>query len=204
MAGMSNQQRRIVISGAGGLIGSALAASLREEDREVARLVRDPKDAGPDAIHWSWESDEIETDKLEGVEAVVHLAGRNLAASRWTDAEKARVRDSRVRGTELMARTLAKLGRPPRVFVAASDYMKSLPNCISPWIPGRYSVLGTDGFGLSESRDALRRYFEVSPEHIELAALKALGDEGSNSTPAASDLVSELGIDPEKANPADA
>jgi pyruvate dehydrogenase E1 component len=96
------------------------------------------------------------------------------------------------------------LGERGGVYVAASDFMKALPNCIAPWIPGRYTVLGTDGYGLSESREELRAYFEVSPEHLILAALKALRDDGSNSTPATAELVDELGIDPEKANPAHA
>jgi pyruvate dehydrogenase E1 component len=96
------------------------------------------------------------------------------------------------------------LGEQSGVFVAASDFMKALPNCIAPWIPSRYTVLGTDGYGLSESREELRGYFEISPEHIVLAALKALKDDGSNSTPATAALVRELGIDPEKVNPAHA
>ena len=88
------------------------------------------------------------------------------------------------------------------VFVAASDFMKALPNGIAPWIPGRFAVLGTDGYGLSESREVLRDYFEVSPEHIVLAALKALTDEGTNYAVAGTALVVELGIDANKTNPA--
>ncbi|MGI9336305.1 MAG: pyruvate dehydrogenase (acetyl-transferring), homodimeric type [Gammaproteobacteria bacterium] len=95
-----------------------------------------------------------------------------------------------------------KLGEERGVFVAVSDYMKALPNGIAPWIPGRYTVLGTDGYGLSESREALRAYFEISPEHIVLAALKALNDEGLNSTATARTLIDELGIDADKPNPA--
>ena len=60
------------------------------------------------------------------------------------------------------------------VFIAASDYMKALPGMIAPWIPGAYTVLGTDGFGLSEARDRLRDYFEVSGEWIAFAALSTL------------------------------
>ena len=58
------------------------------------------------------------------------------------------------------------LAKESGVFVAASDYMKALPGMISPWVPGPYTVLGTDGFGLSESRDRLRDYFEVSGEWV--------------------------------------
>ncbi|MFB3106292.1 MAG: pyruvate dehydrogenase (acetyl-transferring), homodimeric type, partial [Pseudomonadales bacterium] len=60
------------------------------------------------------------------------------------------------------------------VFVAASDYVKALPMSIAAWIPGSYTVLGTDGFGLSESREDLREYFEVSAEWITFAALSRL------------------------------
>ena len=96
------------------------------------------------------------------------------------------------------------LGEESGVFIAASDFMKALPNCIAPWIPGRYTVLGTDGYGLSEAREELRTYFEVSPEHLVLAAMKALKDEGINSTPSPSALIEELGIDSDKVNPAHA
>jgi pyruvate dehydrogenase E1 component len=64
------------------------------------------------------------------------------------------------------------------VFVAATDYMKSLAGRVAPWIPGRYEVLGTDGFGLSESRIRLRDYFEVDATHIVKAALFGLYQEG--------------------------
>ena len=64
------------------------------------------------------------------------------------------------------------------VFVAVTDYVKALPNSIAPWVNGHYTVLGTDGFGLSESRDELRDHFEVSSRHIVVAALHGLAEEG--------------------------
>jgi pyruvate dehydrogenase E1 component len=64
------------------------------------------------------------------------------------------------------------------VFVAASDYMKAQPMSIAPWVPGKFTALGTDGYGLSESRPDLRDHFEVSAEHIAYAAVAALVDEG--------------------------
>ncbi len=67
------------------------------------------------------------------------------------------------------------------VFIAASDYMKALPLGIAQWIPGRYAVLGTDGYGLSESRPDLRDHFEVSAEHIVYATIAALVDDGKCS-----------------------
>ena len=87
------------------------------------------------------------------------------------------------------------------VFVAASDYMKAVPNGIAPWIPGRYAVLGTDGFGLSESRDVLRDHFEISPAHIVVAALHALSEEGIYSPEKVAETISSLGIDAGKIDP---
>ena len=71
------------------------------------------------------------------------------------------------------------------VFIATTDYQRALPLLIAPWIPGKYVVLGTDGFGLSESREALRDYFEVSADWITFAALSALAQTTSEpcSTP---------------------
>jgi pyruvate dehydrogenase E1 component len=65
------------------------------------------------------------------------------------------------------------------VFVAASDYMKALPLSIARWVPGPYVVLGTDGYGLSESRPDLRAWFEVSAEYIAYAAMAALAEHGA-------------------------
>jgi len=65
------------------------------------------------------------------------------------------------------------------VFVAVSDYMKALGDLLSRWVPGPYTTLGTDGYGLSESRAALRAHFEVGPADIALAALDLLKREGT-------------------------
>ena len=62
--------------------------------------------------------------------------------------------------------------------IAATDYMRTVPDQIRQWVSGRYVVLGTDGFGRSDSRAALRRFFEVDRNHIAVAALKALADDG--------------------------
>ena len=88
------------------------------------------------------------------------------------------------------------------VFVAVTDYMKALANSIGPWIPGNYTVLGTDGFGVSESRADLRDYFEISPQHIALAGMQALAREGRLERQVVIDALKEFGIDPEKTNPA--
>ena len=85
------------------------------------------------------------------------------------------------------------------VFVAASDYMKALPGMISPWVPGPYTVLGTDGFGLSESRDRLRDHFEVSGEWIAFAALSTLAQNNHGPRTAASEFAARHGLNLEQA-----
>ena len=90
----------------------------------------------------------------------------------------------------------------PGVFVAASDYMKVLPESIARWVPGRLVSLGTDGFGRSENRAALRDFFEVDAKHIVLATLSALAKEGQIEASAVQQAIRDLGINPEKANPA--
>jgi len=87
-------------------------------------------------------------------------------------------------------------------FVAASDYMKVLPESIGKWVPGQLVSLGTDGFGRSESRAALRDFFEVDAKHIVLATLGALAREKKVGTDVVKRAISELGINPEKLNPA--
>ena len=86
-------------------------------------------------------------------------------------------------------------------FVAATDYMKTVPDQIRQWIPGRYAVLGTDGFGRSDSRAELRRFFEVDRHYVAIAALKALADEGKIDAQTVTKAMQTFGIDPEKPNP---
>jgi pyruvate dehydrogenase E1 component len=90
----------------------------------------------------------------------------------------------------------------PGVLVAASDYMKVLPESIAQWMPGPLVALGTDGFGRSESRVALRDFFEVDAKHIVLATLTALAREKQIKPQVLRQAVKDLGINPEKANPA--
>jgi pyruvate dehydrogenase E1 component len=87
-------------------------------------------------------------------------------------------------------------------FVAASDYMKVLPESLAKWVPGQLVALGTDGFGRSENRAALRDFFEVDTKHIVLATLGALARENKIGIDVVQRAVGELGINPEKANPA--
>jgi len=86
-------------------------------------------------------------------------------------------------------------------FVAATDYIKTVPDQIRQWIPGRYAVLGTDGFGRSDSRAELRRFFEVDRHYVVIAALKALADDGKIDTRTVGEAMKAFDIDPEKPNP---
>ena len=106
--------------------------------------------------------------------------------------------------TELNEPILHKLfGDLQGSFVAVSDYMKSLPNSIAPWMPEPFITLGTDGYGLSESRADLREYFEINASYICHAALVGLLREGSLNETGFERFAAELAIDCNKQNPAD-
>jgi len=109
----------ILVTGASGLIGTALVSSLTSSGHEVTRLVREQPKHGEKAAHWEPMAGSIDANALEGVDAVVHLAGENIA-ERWTPTKKAKIRDSRVKGTQLLCETLAHLSSPPKVLVSAS------------------------------------------------------------------------------------
>ena len=111
---------KVLISGSTGLIGSALITLLTDAGHDVIRLVRSRARADGLAVHWDPESGRIDTDRLEGLEAVVHLAGENIGAGRWSRDRKARIFDSRVKGTRLLCESLANLNHPPQVLVCAS------------------------------------------------------------------------------------
>jgi pyruvate dehydrogenase E1 component len=93
------------------------------------------------------------------------------------------------------------LAQEPGVYVAASDYMRAVPEMIQRWVPGGLYPLGTDGFGRSETRAKLRRHFEVDAESITLAALSQLARRGEVKPAAVQQAIQQLGIDPEKINP---
>jgi pyruvate dehydrogenase E1 component len=88
--------------------------------------------------------------------------------------------------------------------IAVSDYMKLVPDQVSRWVPGRFVTLGTDGFGRSDARKALRRFFEVDTGHIVTAALSALVTEGRLPDTVVGDAFDRYGIDPEAPDPAHA
>jgi pyruvate dehydrogenase E1 component len=93
------------------------------------------------------------------------------------------------------------LGQEKGVFVAVSDNMKIVPDQIAPWIPGGLTTLGTDGFGRSDTRERLRRFFEVDAESTVMATLYALAEKGQLDRGLAQKAIKELGVDPEKTYP---
>ena len=93
------------------------------------------------------------------------------------------------------------VGNEPGIFVAASDYVKSLPDGIARWLPGPLISLGTDGFGRSDKREALRDFFEVDARYVTLGALTLLARAGEISFEDVQEAMSDLDINPEKANP---
>jgi uncharacterized protein len=103
------------------MIGSALVASLSDRGERVARLVRSTVRDGENEVRWDPERGELDADRLGELrpEAIVHLAGESIDG-RWTEERKARIRDSRVRGTRLLSETIAALSPRPRVMVCAS------------------------------------------------------------------------------------
>jgi uncharacterized protein len=103
---------KIAVTGSTGLVGSALVSLLESAGHEVARLKR-PAD-------WDPETRTVDISVFDGTDAVVHLAGENIASGRWTAARKARIRDSRVKGTKLISETFARLERAPQVLISAS------------------------------------------------------------------------------------
>jgi len=101
------------------LVGKALINSLTSDGHEIVRLVRG-KPSGATEIEWHPNQEKIDTASLDGIDAAVHLAGESIASGRWTDEKKRAIRDSRVKGTALLSDALARLSRPPSVFVSAS------------------------------------------------------------------------------------
>ncbi len=110
---------RILVTGGTGLVGSALVPLLTAQGHDVFRLTRHPSASVHD-IPWNPEKRFVAAERLEGCEAVIHLAGENIASGRWTEAQKARIKNSRVEGTRFLAEQLLKLETPPRVFISAS------------------------------------------------------------------------------------
>jgi len=111
---------KVIISGASGLVGTALSDSLRAGGHTVARLVRTTGHAAPGDILWTPTSATVDVPSLEGADAVVHLSGADVAEGRWTMSRKQILRSSRVDTTRLLVDSLSRLQHKPRVFVCAS------------------------------------------------------------------------------------
>ena len=111
---------RVLVTGSSGFIGSALSARLESEGHGVVRLVRREPRPGTGEARWDPEAGHIDGGALDGIDGVVHLAGENIANRRWSDEQKARIRDSRTRGTALLASAIALTRPTPRCFIGAS------------------------------------------------------------------------------------
>ncbi|HYK91395.1 MAG TPA: TIGR01777 family oxidoreductase [Acidobacteriota bacterium] len=111
---------RILVSGASGLIGSALLPHLAARGHETSRLVRASSKARVAGVVWDPSAGVLDATSLEGFDAVVHLAGENIAGGRWTADKKRKILESRSKGTQLLGGTLSRLAQPPRVLVSAS------------------------------------------------------------------------------------
>jgi uncharacterized protein len=109
----------VLVTGSHGLIGSALIPRLRADGHRVARLVRGAPEGGDD-VRWDPSAGTIDAAGLEGVDAVVHLAGAGIGDKKWSPARKQLILESRTQGTSLLARTLAELARKPAVLVSGS------------------------------------------------------------------------------------
>ncbi len=113
-------ENAILLSGSSGLIGRELCAALMRDNVPVHQLVRHPVHAQTLNVSWDVDAGIIEAEKCSGHRAVVHLAGEPIAAKKWSPEQKQRILDSRVKGTRLLAETLAGAEEKPEVFVCAS------------------------------------------------------------------------------------
>lgn len=109
---------KIIVSGASGMIGTALTQFLTGGGHEVRALVRrTPKDS---EIFWDPDKGQIDPNSVDNVDVVIHLAGENIGAGRWTAGRKKRIMESRAAGTKFLSQTLASLQNPPKVFISSS------------------------------------------------------------------------------------
>ncbi len=158
---------RIAISGASGLVGRALYAFLTTGGHHVYPLVRNREQARrlPSAIYWRPSQGEIEADKLNGLDAVIHLAGENVFAYRWTQEKKQRILDSRVNGTRLLVDAIKQCENPPKHFLSASAIGYYGNRGSTP--VDEHSPTGTSGF-LTE----VCRVWEAESEPLEQLGIR--------------------------------
>jgi uncharacterized protein (TIGR01777 family) len=111
---------KVAVTGSSGLVGQSLLDFLSSKGAQVIRLVRGAASTDPTTVDWDPESGLREPARLQGIEAVVHLAGESIAARRWNEAQKQRIRDSRIHGTRALVNTVIGLTAPPKAFICAS------------------------------------------------------------------------------------
>ncbi len=111
---------KILISGSSGLVGTSLRTHFLKKEDQVFCLVRKKENLSPDEIFWNPSAGQIDAARCEGFDVVIHLAGENIAGSRWTPARKQKIKDSRELGTSLLAKTLAGLKQKPKLLISAS------------------------------------------------------------------------------------
>src|ERR1700722_11428844 len=111
---------KLILSGASGLVGSALTNALRAEGHPVLPLVRSDAEPSPNVIRWDPPSAQVDVPAMEGADVVVHLSGASISDGRWTPARRDILRSSRIDSTRVLVDSLARLRRKPRVFVCAS------------------------------------------------------------------------------------
>lgn len=111
---------KILIAGSRGLVGTELVSFLKHQGHEVFKLSRSKKETETDVITWDPETGYLNEADLDGFDAVVNLAGENIANDRWTEKQKEKIKNSRINSTTLLAKALTKVKNPPRVFVCAS------------------------------------------------------------------------------------
>ena len=146
-------------------------------------------------------------------EAQAELAEHyDVGAELWSATSYKKIRENalsieranrlRSEGAPEMPDVTLKLANVAGPIIAVTDYMKTVPDQISRWVPGRYVPLGTDGFGRSDTREALRSFFEIDTANIVVATLSALADEGRIDRSAVQDAITRYGLDPNAADPA--
>ena len=131
--------------------------------------------------------------ELYSVTSYKSLREEAMSVERWN-----RLHPHEEKSEPYITRMLAGVSGP---IVAVTDYMKVVPDQVSRWIPGRFTALGTDGFGRSDTREALRRFFEVDTGHVVVAVLAALADEGRLAPSVVADAIKAYDIDPDLADP---
>ena len=145
------------------------------------------------------------------LEAQTALAARGIGAELWSATSYKRLREdaltverwNRLHPTQTprVAQVTDQLGNAPGPIVAVTDFMKAVPDQIAPYVSKRFISLGTDGFGRSDTREALRRFFEVDAANIEIAVLSALAADGVIEASVVASAIDEHGIDTEALDP---